>query len=318
MKFIAVVQFSALCAISLAWACGPTTATDTNAASATSGGQTGDSSTGGVPQPQPTTAATSANTTLSTTSQPGDTTSDPPDTGPTATDGSPPDLPEDCSILEQDCPPGYKCMPFATDGNPNWNDTMCVEVVEDPSLPGEPCTVQGSAVSGIDDCDATSMCWNVDPKTNEGTCVEQCTGTEQDPTCPDQCDRCTTGGDSILWLCLGICDPIIQNCMPGSGCYPINDSFSCAPDASPAGTGLGSACEFINVCPPGMFCLSADVVPDCQGSAGCCAPVCPANGADPCPGLLPGTECVPWYEDGSPHPEACVADEPGVCVIAPG
>ncbi|MEX1365759.1 MAG: hypothetical protein AB1Z98_21710, partial [Nannocystaceae bacterium] len=115
--------------------------------------------------------------------------------------------------------------------------------------------------------------------------------------------------------CLDRCDPITQNCGPGQACYPVNDVFTCAPDASPADAGIGTPCEFINVCPPGLACLTADAVPECEGSIGCCAPYCPVGGADPCPGLLPGSECTPWYEEGGAPPEACVVAEPGVCVL---
>ncbi|MCH9681239.1 MAG: hypothetical protein K0V04_07395 [Deltaproteobacteria bacterium] len=210
-------------------------------------------------------------------------------------------------------------MPFANEAmGEYWNDTMCVEVVDDPNLPGEPCTVQRGQASGFDDCDATSMCWDVNPKTNMGTCVEQCMGTPWDPTCPDPCSVCTVTSDLALFLCFPQCDPIVQDCPVGAACYPGQNGFSfyCAIDESPPGTGIGSPCEFVNLCPPGLFCVEASVVPDCQG-IGCCTPVCANTGADPCPGLLPGTECVPWLEDDAPLPEQCIADSPGFCTIPP-
>ena len=78
------------------------------------------------------------------------------------------DLPTSCSTFAQDCPPGFKCMPWASDGGNSWNATRCVPIAPDPNAPGEPCTVEGSGVSGLDDCDGTSMCWDVDPDTLEG------------------------------------------------------------------------------------------------------------------------------------------------------
>ncbi len=224
-------------------------------------------------------------------------------------------IPEDCSILEQDCPRGYKCMPWADNGGSSWNDTKCVPIVADPSAAGEPCTVVGSGTSGEDDCDGTSMCWDVDPETNIGTCQLFCIGPEESPTCADPCQVCPQSGDGAILLCFDACDPLAQNCDPGQACYGINDYFMCAPDASPRGTGIGSPCEYINVCPPGMACLGAEAVPGCDEGIGCCAPYCPVGGADPCPGLLPGTTCTAWYEEGDNPQEQCQLAPPGVCIL---
>jgi hypothetical protein len=262
----------------------------------------------------PTTASPTTAGSVTVTTGPGDPSTSGVD--PDESDGSTgPVFPEDCSTIEQDCPRGYKCMPWASDGGNSWNDTLCVPIVEDPSAQGEPCMYVGSPTSGEDDCDGSSMCWNVDPKTNQGTCQPFCIGTDEEPTCPNPCDTCPQTSEGNINLCFFVCDPLIQNCDPGQACYPVQDSFACAPDASPKGTGIASPCEFINVCPPSMACLSADVVPGCpDGSAGCCAPFCPVGGADPCPGLLPFTSCVPWFEEGAgPLPE-CQSAPPGVCV----
>lgn len=298
------VQFfgSWLCCFAMA-GCGPVVAP----------GSTG-STTGAEPSedtrsvdPPVTTATTHAVTTVSTT-LPGDTTDGSVDTGWVW-----PDFPEYCSILEQDCPPGYKCMPYSNDGG-SWNDVMCVPIADDPGTPGDPCTVEGGAASGIDDCDQTSMCWDVDPDTNEGVCVAHCIGDLDRPVCADRCDRCSISADGPLLLCLPTCDPVLQNCAEGQGCYPIQDYFTCAPDASTPELGIGSPCEFINICPAGLVCANASDVPGCKGGIGCCTPVCAVGGFDPCPGLLPGSVCVPWYGDQPPPKEGCLVSEPGVCV----
>jgi len=223
------------------------------------------------------------------------------------------DLPEDCSIIEQDCPPGYKCMPYASEGD-SWNDNECMPVVDDPQGVGEPCTVQGSATSGLDDCDATSMCWDVDPETNMGTCVAHCIGSYDQLGCLEPCNTCIITSDFILALCLTSCDPVEPNCPMGQGCYSLGSGFRCFADGSERGAAAGTPCEFTISCPPGLQCVGAEAIPGCAGSLGCCSPVCPVGGADPCPASLPGTECVPWYEDGSPFPESCFATEPGVCL----
>lgn len=286
----------------------------------------GDSS-GGTPDPStsspPSTTSSATTGAGPTTTSPNDATSGPLDTVGVDTvgvDTEPPifDFPEQCSPIEQDCPPGYKCALMGRPREFDWSGAECVPVVPDPNAPGEPCTIEGHPYSGIDDCDATSMCFDVDPKTLEGICRPFCTGDNSDPTCADPCDFCTISADSALTICLPICDPIAQDCPPEEACYPVSSEFVCAPDASPEGAGIGSPCEYINVCPPGQACLGAAAIPGCDtGSAGCCTPFCSVGGADPCPGLLPGTECMPWFEEGTEPPKACVVAIPGVCV-APG
>lgn len=277
------------------------------------------SSTGAASSTGPTITATSATTVSPTTI--GSSATDPVDSTTTGVDpeegGSSTGvvIPEDCSTIEQDCPRGYKCMPWATDGSGAWNDTKCVPIVEDPNAPGEPCTVVGSGTSGEDDCDGTSMCWDVDPETNVGTCQPFCIGTDEESTCADPCDMCPQASDATITLCFDTCDPLVQDCDPGEACYPTNQGFTCGHDAARRGTGIASPCEFINRCPPGMACLDRTTVPGCpEGSAGCCAPFCPVGGADPCPGLLPGSSCVPWFGEGKDPWEQCQSAPPGVCI----
>lgn len=243
-----------------------------------------------------------------------DTTQGPLDTGVFDTGEIWLDFPEQCSIFTQDCPPGFKCMPYSNDGGGVWNDVMCVPVAEDPGAPGDPCTVQGNGVSGLDDCDVSSMCWDVDLDTNEGVCVAHCIGDRDNLTCADRCNRCAIGADSAVALCLPTCDPVLQNCDEGQGCYPTQDYFSCVPDASMPGVGAGSPCEFINGCPAGLICQVDGSVPGCEGSIGCCTPTCALGEVDPCPGLLPGTVCMPVFGEGG-EPQGCLTVEPGACMV---
>ena len=285
-------------------ACGPTV------------GESGDADPSGTSE-APTTTTTATGSTVTPTSA--DTTAGPVDSGGVETSAPQSDFPEFCSLIEQDCPPGYKCSPYIPEGESGWYRTRCIEIAPDPSGVDEPCTAQ-SPTSGIDDCDGTSMCWYVDEQTNEGTCVPFCLGPDlSNPTCPDPCDYCTIQGDGLLTICLDSCDPLAQDCAAGQACYPdsLFGVFVCAPDASPEGAGIGSPCEFINVCPPGQACVNGSSVPGCDPAEAwaCCVPFCAVGGADPCPGLLPGTECVPWFPEGSRPPEACVAAPAGVCVI---
>ena len=75
---------------------------------------------------------------------------------------------------------------------------------------------------------------------------------------------------------------------------------------------IGDPCEYLNVCDPGGWCASADVVPDCAGSIGCCAAYCDVsdpNASDTCPA---GTECVMWHEEGMAPPGE---EDIGVCIL---
>ncbi len=220
-----------------------------------------------------------------------------------------------CDIWNDDCDVGEKCMPWANDGGSFWNATKCVPIARNAAQVGDPCMVEGSGVSGIDDCDKDAMCWDVDLETNEGTCVAFCDGDEANPTCTDPVTQCVITNDGVLVLCLPTCNPITPDtCSEGQGCYPVDDAFACAPDASGELGGYGDPCEFINVCDPGLFCADATTVPSCT-SAACCSPFCDVTDPDAsanCPGAAGGQECTPWYEDGNTPPDL---DDVGACVI---
>jgi hypothetical protein len=217
----------------------------------------------------------------------------------------------ECDLWAQDCPPGFKCNVWANDGGGAWNATACFPIPPDPDEAGEPCTVEGSGTSGMDTCELGAMCWDVDPETNEGFCVEYCQGEEANPFCEDPQMQCV-GRD--FHICVPLCCPLEQDCPEGQACYPINDEFSCAPDASGDLGAFGDPCEFINVCDPGLACLDASVAPPglpCEGAAGCCTAFCVA-GSSWCSELDPAMDCVPWYEEGQAPPGF---EHTGICVI---
>ena len=224
----------------------------------------------------------------------------------------------ECDIFAQDCPEGEKCMPWANDGGSSWNATRCSPISDNPGQPGDECTVEGSGTSGIDTCDLGSMCWDVDPKTNMGTCAAMCTGDESNPICEDPDTTCAITNDGAIVLCLAACDPILQDCVEGQACYPIQDGWACAPDASGETGVYGDPCEFINVCDPGYICLDASAVPTgeaCEGAAGCCSAVCDITdpmGDAQCEGSAGGQTCQPWYEEGSAPPGY---EDVGACAL---
>lgn len=219
-----------------------------------------------------------------------------------------------CDVWLQDCPAGDKCMPFAAFGG-SWDDFMCSEVAAAPGQPGDPCTAVGAGTSGIDDCELGSMCWDIDEVTNIGTCVQQCDGCPEEPSCDDPATTCVVSNGGVLNLCLPGCDPLLQACGPGEACYPVSGTFACAPDASGALGEYGDPCEFINACDAGLACIGPAGVPDCPSAIGCCTEFCdlsdPAGDAQ-CMGI--DQVCVGWFEAGM---VPVGFEDVGVCTLVP-
>ena len=222
-----------------------------------------------------------------------------------------------CDLFAQDCPPGEKCAAWANDGGNVWNASKCVPVVDDPAAVGEPCHVEGSGVSGIDDCDFGSMCFYVDPETMEGVCTPLCTGDESNPQCPPH-RFCTITGSGVPVLCLPRCRPLEQDCVEGQACVPIGDDWDCVPDASGEQGAYGDPCEHFDVCDPGLVCLGSTTVPPgeaCEGTIGCCTELCDVSlplGDLQCAGAGGGQQCVPWYLPGAAPPGH---EDVGVCTM---
>ena len=220
-------------------------------------------------------------------------------------------IPGECDLWAQDCPEGEKCMPFGEGGTGTWNATGCFPVDDNPGQPGDSCTVEGSGTSGVDSCDIGVMCWDVDPETNTGVCTAMCTNTPENPICTDADTTCVIANSGLIILCLPVCDPILQDCPDGQGCYPINDSFVCAPDVSGDQGAVGDPCEFINTCDLGNACISADAYGSgCVGVPSCCGQLCDVDDPPVCAEL--DQECVPWYEEGT---APMGLDHVGVCSV---
>lgn len=127
----------------------------------------------------------------------------------------------ECDVFMDGCNEGEKCLPWANDGGEIWNASRCVPVDVNPVEPGEPCVVEGSAVSGIDTCVTGAMCFYVDPKTNEGVCLEVCSNSEEAPVCLE--GTCVVQYDGALPLCFETCDPKVASCIDGEACEPVAD-----------------------------------------------------------------------------------------------
>ncbi|HEY8377874.1 MAG TPA: ribulose phosphate epimerase [Nannocystis sp.] len=208
----------------------------------------------------------------------------------------------ECDVWTQDCEEGQKCMPYSGDGDYAWESTKCVPVMENPASVGDPCFVEGSGVSGIDNCEKGAMCWDV--VMGEGICVAQCIGSPDAPSCPPSGGSCLISNDGVLTLCLPTCDPLLQDCDGDDLCIPNPQNFVeflCVLDASGEEGQLYDPCEYINACDKGFFCANPMIALECDaGAIGCCMPFCDITEVGVCTGQ--GQECLPWYEPGQAPP----------------
>jgi hypothetical protein len=211
----------------------------------------------------------------------------------------------ECDPFEQDCPDGEKCVPYSSSGG-NWDANKCVPVLGNGQA-GDPC-VYGGVVEATDDCDANTHCWDVMDVDgmDVGVCTPFCMGSADDPICPPD-TSCLIANDGSITLCIATCDPVLQDCGVGLGCYWTDSEFFCI--FTIQDTPLGEPCGFINDCTAGLTCLPAEALPNCESST-CCASWCSVSEMAPCP--LMGTECVPFFEDGIGPPEY---GDVGVCVL---
>lgn len=217
--------------------------------------------------------------------------------------------PPECDPFKQDCPEGQACKPAASTPDDSWDTTVCTPLDANPGQVGDPCTSEG--LTGVDSCDEGLLCWYFDGM-GGGTCLQMCTGTMDNPMCPDGlvCDITNNGS---LILCLKSCDPLaMADCPDTQICFfsETAGNFICDFDASGEMGMYGDPCMYINVCDYGLFCADAANVPGCPAT-GCCSFYCDLN--DPnfmCPDADKGQECVPWYTMDAPpgqeHIGACV------------
>jgi hypothetical protein len=218
----------------------------------------------------------------------------------------PDSLVEDCNIILQDCPDGEKCVVYSSDGG-GFDANQCVPVMGDQQV-GEAC--HWDLYTGIDDCDASSMCWDVMDVDGEllGECVPFCTGSPDEPECPPTYSCVITSNESLSF-CIQDCDPVLQNCGEGLGCYWTVGHFSCVFTADELP--VGEPCGYINDCAPGNFCAPAALLPDCA-EATCCTNFCDVTLGDSQCDALPGTLCMPFFEEDVTPPGY---EDVGVCIV---
>ena len=207
----------------------------------------------------------------------------------------------ECSVYDQDCEAGFKCVPLVDAGAGSWSLVRCTPVADDPKDLGEVCTVKGRVSDGVDDCERGLVCWDLDPNTQQGRCAEVVLGNEHGPVCTDPRAMPNLVFDSPIALCLPGCDPVDPSACPdGQACLPRDDApsrFSCAPESS---GDLGKAwdpCDDVVDCNPGLTCVDDIHLPTCPTSR-CCTPYC----EHPNPDCQEGFSCVPWYAGNEAPP----------------
>ena len=200
------------------------------------------------------------------------------------------------------CLPGEKCAWWGTGRSHQFHGTRCVSVAADPAGAGEPCTVEVHVQSGIDDCDADTQCWYVEPDTLVGECVFFC----RDPMQSQAECACVFWSGYSPPFCMPMCDPIAQDCKPGRGCYPITHRFVCLPHTVETNGEVGAPCMQPYGCRPGLLCAQAHAVSSCVGASHCCTTFCDTTDPQPCP-EAPAQVCVPWNEsiEGLEHVGVC-------------
>jgi hypothetical protein len=181
-----------------------------------------------------------------------------------------------CSPAEQDCPKGEKCTSYvSTPGGATVDATKCVPSTGN-AVAGESCIREAEN----DDCAPGFFCMtDVSGNTGDGFCLEYCD--PGDGVC-EYGGECFGFNDGQLPICQNTCDPLLQDCSPGQGCYAAFDNFVCAqPGFGKDGTD-GAECATIQGCEPGLICRGGTA--GCTAESGCCTPYCEVSGG--------GVECT--------------------------
>ncbi|MGB1698914.1 MAG: hypothetical protein ACPHRO_03095 [Nannocystaceae bacterium] len=211
-----------------------------------------------------------------------------------------------CDWWAQDCGAGQKCSAIvSTPGSGSWDANVCMSVGCEP--PGAPCMKVDDPApcsNPTDTCDATSICMSVDADTGIGTCVEMCTGSPEDPACPQTGLQCAQLNGGVLNLCVPGCDPLLPgSCPDGEACSPAYQgdsisSFICLPAAAEGIS--GESCECANCCADGHTCTSAaSYGPNCADDL-CCTEYCDLNDAAfTCAGQ--DQQCIALFDASDPN-----------------
>ncbi|MBC8072266.1 MAG: hypothetical protein IAG13_28350 [Deltaproteobacteria bacterium] len=147
-----------------------------------------------------------------------------------------------------------------------------------------------------------------------GRCERLCTGTAQDPACPEGY-FCAQGWGLNDVVCVPDCDPLAQDCPSATdACNLMSGQWGCYPRDSTTKGDARWPCSFPNDCAPFFACVREEDFAGCSNSHGaCCAPICDLEDPDAdsvCAAAGLGLSCKPWPPEGEPagydHVGACI------------
>jgi hypothetical protein len=173
-----------------------------------------------------------------------------PDSNPSTPDAAPntPDavpLGTPCDPILQNCGAGQKCALIITNVSAQTGFPGCA-VNGDKGL-AQDCS-NATVVDTADDCIAGSHCVF-------GTCHAICLLAGS--PCTDGACVGVNNLEMQFDICLPSCDPLMQDCTPGEGCYLQSmGSGVCAPPVSGSGVPPGGSCVAPNDCAPGAGCFN--------------------------------------------------------------
>ena len=178
-----------------------------------------------------------------------------------------------------------------------------MDVGTEPPL--APCTIVEGAdpYNATDTCDATGKCYDLDPDTGIGTCIEMCVGSPESASCPITGFDCPVLSNGYFYLCFPGCSPLdAGSCPLGETCVAAYEGdtlggFICFP---PAAEGItGESCECANCCADAHMCTdAASYGPGCAYEL-CCTEYCDITDlAFTCAG--PDQQCVALFESTDP------------------
>jgi hypothetical protein len=215
-----------------------------------------------------------------------------------------------CDPGLQDCPnPDEKCTSYATEpGTCCVDANRCVPIIGDGQA-GDDCT----RTDENDTCDKGFFCTTqTSAGTGDGYCEEYCVA--NDPASCESGGTCIPYNDGVHPLCRVECDPLLQDCDVGYGCYAAFDMFVCGKPAHDPGEGQDDGeCYTTRSCEPGLACVNADATANCD-TGSCCTPFCDlSQGTVDNPTCTEPTEqCVAWFEAGQAPPGY---EDVGACTI---
>ncbi len=199
-----------------------------------------------------------------------------------------------CDPLLQNCPENHGCYPV--------NDTYtCVPsgASENSGLESDPCGFINNCQSGFA-CTQTEKLINC---MSAMCCAPFCDLTEQDSCTLETMCRPIYGNNpdfpNVGFCGLPICNPLLQNCPQGQGCYPDGQNYTCQEVLVEDSGFEGDPCTLVNQCQPALTCLDPQQLVDCMHFR-CCTPFCDLNAQDPCPN--PETQCIALHENNPDYP----------------